>query len=110
MRHLFATTYRPPGGGVSLDFGLPFVLSGCPVTLSLDLPPCPAFCYPFIGGAPLAAAKRPACDVAGSRVQWLISVELSRTIDGICSLLHLNSIVFVLCNRRDQLSLSRPNA
>ena len=58
-----------------LDFGFPFARTAFPVVSGLDPPPCPAFCYPFIGAAPLAAAKRRAkylegvCDVVGLAVQ-----------------------------------------
>ena len=58
-----------------LDFSLPFVLSGPCVSFQLDAPPSPSFCYPFIGGVSLAAAKRQAayleaaCDVVGNMVQ-----------------------------------------
>ena len=52
-----------------------FVLSGACSAYHLDSPPCPSLCFPFIGGAPLAAAKRQtafleaACDILGAAVQ-----------------------------------------
>ena len=57
----------------------PFVLSGEVVILDLDTAPCPSFCYPFVGGAPLSAAKRQAnfvaaaCDTVGHLVQLSMS-------------------------------------
>ncbi|CAE7817460.1 unnamed protein product [Symbiodinium sp. CCMP2592] len=57
------------------DLHVPFVLSGASATFRLPPPPCPAFCYPFIGGAPLAAARRQSsyvehvCDILGTAVQ-----------------------------------------
>ncbi|CAE7819601.1 unnamed protein product, partial [Symbiodinium sp. KB8] len=45
-------------GPLSVTF--PFVLSGEEIRFDLAEPPCPSFCYPFLGGAPLAAAKRQA--------------------------------------------------
>ena len=50
----------------------PFVLSGKTSTYRLESPPGPSFCYPYIGGAPLAASKRQAafveaaCDALGA--------------------------------------------
>ena len=57
------------------DCTLPFVLSGAMAFFNLGGPLCPAFAYPFVGGAPLAAARRQAafnettCDVVGRSVQ-----------------------------------------
>ena len=58
-----------------LDSTLPFILTGPQATFHLDCPPCPGFCYPFIGGAPLSAAQKEAayveamCHVIGSAIQ-----------------------------------------
>ena len=57
------------------DCTLPFVLSGAMAFFNLGEPLRPAFAYPFVGGAPLAAARRQAafnettCDVLGRSVQ-----------------------------------------
>ena len=66
----------------SIHGTFPFVLSGAVVVMDLEAAPCPAFCYPFIGGAPLAAAKRQtnfvaaACDVVGLFVQQSLSSKV----------------------------------
>eukprot|EP00439_Symbiodinium_sp_Y106_P025363 s1003_g3.t1 len=58
-----------------LDTTLPFVLTGASADFFLDKPPCPAFSYPYIGGAPLAAASRQTayieamCDQIGAAIQ-----------------------------------------
>ena len=52
-----------------------FVLTGPVVSLELGAAPCVAFSHPWIGGVPLAAARRQAefveaaCDVIGSFIQ-----------------------------------------
>ena len=57
----------------------PFVLTGGIGVYRLEPPPCPAFCYPFVGGAPLSAARRQtsyleaACDILGMMVQQSLS-------------------------------------
>ena len=54
---------------------IPFVLSGPCAVYRLDLPPSQSFCHPFVGGAPLAAAKKQAafleaaCDLFSTVVQ-----------------------------------------
>ena len=98
-----------------LDTALPFVLTGASADFFLDKPPCPAFSYPFIGRAPLAAASRQTayveamCDTIGAAIQqtavsrvrivadkntlsaiepiptWLLSVGFLLGDDGVCS-------------------------
>ena len=100
-------------GPFTTDIG--FVLSGRVVQFRLDPPPCPAFSYPFIGGAPLAVARKQtayveaACDIIGAFVQeasrsrvrlaanraaiaslepaatWLMSVGFQVDEEGFCS-------------------------
>ena len=92
-----------------------FVLTGSVAQYRLEPPPCPAFCYPFIGGAPLATARKQtayveaACDTIGALVQqaslsrvrlaantaaitslepaatWLLSIGFQRDREGLCS-------------------------
>ncbi|CAE7706653.1 unnamed protein product [Symbiodinium sp. CCMP2456] len=53
------------------DTHFAFIMTGAVATFKLDEPPCPAFAYPFKGGAPLSSAKKQAayvvaaCDVIG---------------------------------------------
>ena len=57
------------------DISFPFVLTGKVCSFDLGRPPHPAFAYPFIGGVPLAHAKKQAgfveeaCDIIGRLVQ-----------------------------------------
>ena len=66
----------------SIDAAFPFVLLGATVALDLDEAPCLGFCYPFIGGAPLAAARcqanlaAAACDIVGHLVQQSMSSKV----------------------------------
>ncbi|CAE7291651.1 unnamed protein product [Symbiodinium sp. CCMP2592] len=54
---------------------IPFILTGQSSVFHIGAPPCPAFCHPFIGGAPLSAARKQAAyveatlDVLGAAVQ-----------------------------------------
>ena len=66
----------------SIDVTYSFVLSGPECAFDLGRPPCPAFCYPFIGGAALSQAKRQAefveeaCDIVGRMVQQSLSTRV----------------------------------
>ena len=65
-----------------LQCSFPLVLTGAVARYQLEAPPCPAFCYPFIGGVPLSAAKRQtayvegACDLLGQLVQQSASTRV----------------------------------
>ncbi|CAE7900299.1 unnamed protein product, partial [Symbiodinium sp. KB8] len=67
-------------GPLSLVF--PFILTGQQAVFSLDPPPCPSFSYPFIGGAPLASAKRQtafvegACEIVGHFVEQSLNTRV----------------------------------
>ena len=65
-----------------IDSSFPFVLSGQECFFDLGSPPCPAFCYPFIGGAPLALAKRQAgfVEEAGDVVSRMVQQSLSSRV------------------------------
>ena len=67
-------------GPLSLVF--PFILTGQQAVFSLEPPPCPSFSYPFIGGAPLASAKRQtayvegACEIVGHFVEQSLNTRV----------------------------------
>ena len=66
----------------SVGCSFPFVLTGKPSSFRLGPPPCPAFCYPFVGGSPLAAARKQAayveaaCDVLWQMIQQSASTRV----------------------------------